>query len=306
MASAGAPAISVIMSVFNGEKYVARALLSILAQTCQDFEVIVVDDGSTDSTVEIINAIADRRISLLTQENRGLTKSLNWALSKARGKWIARHDADDFSICSRFESQLLYLRSHHCVQLLGSSCFIQPEKHGVVNEVYDYPVSNDEILAVFARYNPFVHGSTMIDAELLRACGGYNESYRYVQDYELWSRLLPRTKAHNLPTPLYVRTVHPVASEMTVNKHGIFNEIRDKYLASCDWPAPTGAAATREIRSISNYPVITLSGGWNRSLADTYFRMCLVGKRHKLPWLGMRALSLFYYPWKPVRLYESI
>ena len=210
------PVISLIMSVYNGEKYIARALMSLLAQTFDNFEVILVDDGSTDATANIVRSIRDGRIKYIEQSNSGLTKSLNKALSIATGKWIARHDADDFSISTRFERQLAFLNKNPNIGLLGSSCFIQPERLGMINEIYMYPERYEEILAVFTTYNPFVHGSMLIDRELLLASGGYNEQYRYVQDYELWSRIILKTQAYNLKTPLYVRSIHQSASQVQI------------------------------------------------------------------------------------------
>jgi glycosyltransferase involved in cell wall biosynthesis len=291
------PVISVIMAVYNGERHVARALMSILAQTFTNFEVIIVDDGSKDNTFRIINSIKDRRITLIQHDNVGLTKSLNEALFIARGKWIARHDADDFSISTRFEDQINFLERNPDVGLLGSNCFIQPEKHGIVNEVYVYPEQYSQILAAFASFNPFVHGSMVIDKRLLIDHGGYNESYRYVQDYELWSRLILHTHAHNLPTPLYVRTVHNDCSESTVEKQSIFNEIRDNYLRANRQHFTSKYIPCKSIQSISIYPAITLRNSWNKSISKSYYRMSNELKKHNLPWIGMRMQSVIHFPW---------
>jgi len=290
-----APTISVIMSVYNGERYVARALFSILAQSFSDFEVIVVDDGSGDATADIVTSIRDDRIRLVRQENSGITKSLNRAILLARGKWVARHDADDFSIFNRFEVQLRYLDQHPDVGILGSNCFIQPERVGVVNEIYDYPQNHEEIMAVFTTYNPIVHGAIMIDRALLLANGGYNEKYRYVQDYELWSRLLMQTRTANLQTPLYVRSIHHGTSQQLVDKEPIFNEIRDNFITR--YETAVDPSRFRNIESISLYPAVTLRGSWNRSLRTTLEKISREARRHGMPWLGTRLHSLLYYPW---------
>jgi glycosyltransferase involved in cell wall biosynthesis len=293
------PNISVIMSVFNGERYIARALMSILSQTYADFELILIDDGSTDSTAQIVSQVKDIRLKFHRQENRGLTKTLNKALSLAKGRWIARHDADDFSICTRFMEQVDFLDKNPSVGLLGTSCFIQPEKHGIINEVYDYPELHEEILRAFPVYNPFVHGSVMVRRDLLEAHGGYNESYRYVQDYELWSRILPTTQSHNLSSPLYVRSIHSEASQMSVDKEPIFNEIKSAYLKKSDCIPqvnPTNGSM-RTINSKSLYPLLTLTGNWNLSVAKTFYRIGQECRRHNLAWARFFGQAFLYSPW---------
>lgn len=298
------PHISVLMSVYNGERYILRAIMSILAQTYADFELILIDDGSTDGTAELVNKIQDDRLKFYRQENAGLTKTLNKALSLAKGRLIARHDADDFSIVTRFKRQVDFLDKNSDVGLLGSSCFIQPERHGIVDEVYDYPEMHDDIVDAFAFYNPFVHGSMMIRRDLLEASGGYDEEYRYVQDYELWSRLLPETKAHNLSTPLYVRSVHAQTSQMGVDKQPIFDSIRARYVKKNSLNI-SDCYARREIQSCSLYPIVTIKGGWNRSLADTYFSMSRYFKQSGLPNMNMQGQAILHCPWAVLTLLMS-
>ncbi len=284
------------MSVYDGERYIARSLMSLLVQTYVNFELILVDDGCNDRTADIVKQIEDDRVIFIRQQNMGLTKTLNKALGVARGRWIARHDADDFSIFTRFDKQLQYLYNRPEIGLLGSSCFIQPEPHGIINEIYDYPEHHHEIMAAFPFFNPFVHGSMMIRRDLLEDNGGYNESYRYVQDYELWSRLLPNTQAANLASPLYVRAVHNETSQKKIDKEPIFSEIRDAYLGeSRSLSVPTDSI--RPIKSISFYPTLTLQNGWNRSLAATLQQITLGFRKYNMPWFGTRLQSLLYCPW---------
>lgn len=295
MSGRNAPQISVLMSVYNGEKFIARALLSILSQTYDDFELIIVDDGSSDQTGNIISSFKNDRIVLLKQPNSGLTRALNYALSHARGRWIARHDADDFSVSTRFEEQLSFLRANPKVRLLGSSCYIQPS-HGIVNEVFRYPSSYKEICAAFLTYNPFVHGSMMIDRELLVSNGGYDERYRYAQDYELWSRLIVQTECFNILSPLYVRSVHANTSELTVDKKNIFAEVRDNFLRLN--PAGQFQPDTdSRIESISIYPLVTLKDGYNKRLTQTFRDMQSYCNRFGLPSFKLRLQSLIYSPW---------
>lgn len=181
--------------------------------------------------------------------------------------------------------------------MLGSSCFIQPERHGIINEVYKYPETHCDIVAAFCSYNPFVHGSMVIRRDLIEEQGGYNETYRYVQDYELWSRILGKTKSHNLSEPLYVRSVHQQASETLVDKEPIFKEIRDTYIANCaEEVLFEGDEKVPIIKSKSLYPWITLKEGWNKSIAKTYFRMSLEARKQNLPWGRLFVQSFFHSP----------
>ncbi|HAS7841575.1 TPA: glycosyltransferase family 2 protein, partial [Vibrio cholerae] len=116
------PKISVVMSVYNGEKYLGEAIDSILKQTFSDFEFIIINDGSTDKTLEIIKSYMkkDDRIVLVSRENKGLIVSLNEGLDLAKGQYIARMDADDISIKSRFEKQIEFLDSNPDIGVCGT------------------------------------------------------------------------------------------------------------------------------------------------------------------------------------------
>lgn len=296
MSLMNAPHVSVLMSVYNGQHFIKRSVIGILAQTYSNFELILIDDGSTDGTAELVNSIQDDRIRFYQQANMGLTKTLNKALSLARGRLIARHDADDFSIVTRFMRQIEFMEMNLSVGLLGSSCFIQPEKYGLINEVYDYPEFHEDIVDAFPFYNPFVHGSMMIRRDLIESVGGYNEQYRYVQDYELWSRLLPKTRTHNLKTPLYVRSVHSQTSEVSVNKQPIFDEIKDRYV-ELSRIVNMPHSARLEIKALSLYPTLTVKGGWNRSIADTYFAISNCLRQHGLPFKQLLGHAALHWPW---------
>ncbi len=117
-----APRVNVIMAVFNGEQYLQEAIESILRQTFDNFEFVIIDDGSTDKTVEILNRFSDERIKRLTNEsNIGLTRSLNRGIRFSRGEYIVRQDADDVSLPERLAKQVAYLDAHSMVGLVGTS-----------------------------------------------------------------------------------------------------------------------------------------------------------------------------------------
>ncbi|WP_289020808.1 glycosyltransferase [Desulfobacter postgatei] len=197
-----APLISVIMGVYNGEKYVSRAVESILNQTYKNFEFIIINDGSTDNTKKILESYSDQRIRLFHQENIGLTKTLNKGLEKARGEFIARQDADDISHRSRLERQVRYLERRPDINLAGTHInFI--DKNGKRFSTWRPPETHSDILNALTRYNCFCHGSVIFRKSCLEKTGPYNEFFLYTQDYDLWCRIAECFKVTNIPEVLY-------------------------------------------------------------------------------------------------------
>lgn len=200
------PKMSVIMSVYNGEKYIREAIESILAQTFTDFEFIIVNDGSTGNSLEIIQSYNDKRIRIINNEkNIGLTKSLNKALKQARGEYIARQDADDISLPNRFEEQIKYFEKDPEVALLGTSIYVIDENGKMVGKCVT--LAKPTISDLF-KGNQFNHGSVMFKKDVADDSGGYNELFRYVQDYELWLRIAKHYEVRNLTQPLYKLRFH--------------------------------------------------------------------------------------------------
>ena len=200
------PKISAIMSVYNGEKYLREAIESILNQTFTDFEFIIVNDGSTDNSLEIIKSYDDERIKIINNEqNIGLTKSLNKALKQARGEYIARQDADDVSLPNRFEEQMKYFDKHPEVALLGTSVSYIDENGKITGK---YSVLANPRIHNFLKDNQFKHGSTMFRKEIVNKLGGYNELFKYSQDYELWLRITEHFEVAGIAQILYKSRSH--------------------------------------------------------------------------------------------------
>jgi len=199
------PKISVIMSVYNGERYLREAIDSVLNQTFPDFEFIIVNDGSTDSSLKIIQSYDDKRIRLIENDkNIGLTKSLNKAIKQSQGEYIARQDADDISLLNRFEEQLRYLEQHPEVALLGTSVYQIDERGRTLGRII-VPAKPGRSLF---KENQFNHGSTIFKREAVDRLGGYNELLRYSQDYELWLRMAKYYEVSNLTQALYKLRFH--------------------------------------------------------------------------------------------------
>ena len=194
------PKVSVIMSVYNGERYLREAIDSILNQTFKDFEFIIVDDGSIDRTLEILKEYAekDERIRIITNsENIGLTKSLNKAIKFAKGKYIARMDADDISLPERLEKQIEFMEKNPEVGLLGTA-YYETNQEGEIIGRRNFSITNEKLKKVLIKYNPFFHSSVMIKKTILDKVGLYNENIPTAQDYDLWFRIAKNYKLANL------------------------------------------------------------------------------------------------------------
>lgn len=199
------PLISVIMSAYNEEAYVERAIKSILGQTEQDLEVIIFDDCSTDTTTDIIERIGDERIRLYKNaENCGLTCNLNKGLRLAKGKYIARMDGDDISLPERFEKQVRYFEEHPDVMLI--SC--QTQNFGESSLCGKLKGSSEELKTRMLVRPVFAHPGFMMRRELLDKGFLYDETFRTAQDYELASRVADEYKIGIVQEILLYYRVH--------------------------------------------------------------------------------------------------
>jgi glycosyltransferase involved in cell wall biosynthesis len=210
------PKVSVVMSVFNGGDFLNHSIESILFQTFQDFEFIIVNDGSEDDSLEKINKYArsDERIIVINQEkNIGLTKCLNIGCNLSKGEYIARHDADDISLNTRLEKQLNVIEKRNDVVLLGSLFFEINNERKVISKYFD----ENLILKKLKLQNPLIHSSAFIRSEIFRKIGFYNELYKTSQDYDAWLRISKHGKLVMLNEPLI---------DYYVNQNSISNKYR--------------------------------------------------------------------------------
>lgn len=200
------PNVSVIMGVHNDEEFVADAIDSILEQSYEDFEFIIVDDASTDDSRTIIERYTDERIILLeNQTNQGLTPSLNRALREASGTFVARQDADDVSDPERFERQVRFLDRNPDVSVVGTAAYLIDESGSITSSrsVLRTPTFDDLL-----EKNHIIHGSIMARRSVLLDLDGYDEFFRYSQDLDLWLRLSKEFSIANITEPLYRLRIH--------------------------------------------------------------------------------------------------
>lgn len=198
------PKVTVLMPVYNGQKFLKPAVESIISQTFKDFEFLIIDDGSKDKTLPIIKAyeVKDPRIVVVSRPNKGLVATLNEGLKKARGEYIARMDADDISLKSRLNTEVEYLDAHPDVGLVGSNYSIIDErgKHLIDTNVFTHPT---DLKLCLVTCNQYGHGSVMIRKSILAKVGDYDKSVGHLEDYDLWIRISRVAKVANIEEPLY-------------------------------------------------------------------------------------------------------
>ena len=190
------PAVTVLMPVHNGERFLKEAIGSILAQSFRDFELLIIDDGSTDRSRQIAESFGDRRIVLVTNaENRGTVHVLNQGIALAKGRYIARMDADDISLPERLERQVRFMDEHPEVGVSGTG--MRLIKNGRLRNTRTHATSDEE-LKIQLLFSPcFFHPTVIIRAELAQA-HPYPDNLVYTQDYNYWTHLAPLTRFANL------------------------------------------------------------------------------------------------------------
>jgi len=199
-----APLISVVLPVYNVAPYIKEALDSVLNQTIQDFEIIVIDDCSTDNTLEVIESIKDARIRIIKKsENKGLIDSLNIGFTEAKGEFIARMDGDDLNTPDRFEKQLHILQNNSEITACG--CWLQC--FGTSNKIIKHKQYHKEIQAHLLLSNSMSLGATMLKTSAYRSFK-FDETKLHAEDYDFWAKTAWESKMYNIQEVLYLYRVH--------------------------------------------------------------------------------------------------
>jgi glycosyltransferase involved in cell wall biosynthesis len=215
------PQVSAILPVFNAERYIGDAVQSILDQTFRDFELIIINDGSTDGSLAVLEKLAakDSRIRLVSRPNTGYVKALNEAVGLSTGEFIARMDADDFCLPGRFEQQVSYLNKHPDCSLLGTNVNQMDQDGSIIGPMRDVGFGHDSIThSLLRRGWPIVHPSVMMRAAASRKIGGYVLAYCPNEDHDLFLKMGEVGRLENLPQVLLNYRKH-TASESVVKQH---------------------------------------------------------------------------------------
>jgi len=220
------PAISVAMSVHNGERFLAAAIDSVLCQSFGDFELLLLDDGSRDDSPAIIadHAARDARIRPILRENRGLVASLNQLIGEARAPIIARMDADDICAPERFARQIGFMAAHPDYGVVG--CWTEDiDEHGGPFKVSgpEHPTNHDDFLLAIENGWPLLcHPAAMFRKDLVEAVGGYHGAFRHCEDLDLWLRLASVTRLCSIPERLLRYRHYP---EQVSSRHATEQQI---------------------------------------------------------------------------------
>jgi len=227
------PKVSVIMAVYNNNRYIVESVDSVLAQSFDDFEFIIVDDGSTDGVSETLEKYAakDNRIILLKNEtNIGVAKSPNRALKVAKGEYIARIDSDDVCFVNRFQKQVEYLDKNQDIALVYSNALIIDKDSNEVCCFYK-PLSVEKVLCNLEIHNYITNSTVMFRRKIFSTLNGYNESCRVGEDRDLWVRM--RDSGYSFGY------IDEILLKYRINPDSVRGENRDNYwfkLAKyCQW-----------------------------------------------------------------------
>jgi glycosyltransferase involved in cell wall biosynthesis len=205
-----APAVTVLMPVLNGERFLEKAIASILAQTWSEFEFVIIDDGSTDATPDVIASFRDARIHVITNRApEGVARALNRGIDAARAPFVARHDGDDVAHPKRLETQLAFFRMNPEVVLLGTQVRVLDERGRASHPPGWRRALTQEGIRFQSMFdNPFIHSSVVFRREVIQDLGGYDPAFVSAEDFYLWSRVAARYPVRNLPQKLVGFRLH--------------------------------------------------------------------------------------------------
>jgi glycosyltransferase involved in cell wall biosynthesis len=251
------PLVSVLLPVYNAQKFLSESIESILTQTYQNLELIVVDDASTDDSWQIMQLYKekDNRVKIFQNiQNLKLSRTLNKALSSASGKYIARMDADDISLPDRIQLQVDYMESHPEVGICGGRMNIIGTD-GVIFGCRKYHLVDKEIRSHIFRYSPYSHPLIMMRKNVLDQVGGYRHEYNPAEDYELYFRIGEISRFGNLPhTLLNYRIVgNSMTTGDTKKMERLTIRIRDQYRKSPHYTFSLGDYVYNTLHKISLY-----------------------------------------------------
>lgn len=237
-------AVTVLLPVYNGEAYVGKAIESILTQSYGDIELLVIDDGSKDSTPEILTRYlaSDARVRVLRHDNHGVGYTLNRGMREARGRFIAELGADDLALPGRLEKQVAFMEEHpDYVAVGGYLSIVDLEDHPI--GLRTYPTTDERLRASMLLFNPFGSPAIMYRRDDALAAGGYTARFSTCEDYDFLLRLATRGKVANLPEPLTAYRFHGSSTKSTKTIRALRDTVSIKRVAFAEYGyRPTMAA----------------------------------------------------------------
>jgi glycosyltransferase involved in cell wall biosynthesis len=255
--------VSIILPIYNAELFLGTALRSILDQTFVDFELIAINDGSTDNSADILASFHDNRLRIINNDgNKGLIHTLNKGLDEAKGKYIARMDADDVALPNRLEIQLKRLAENPSIVLIGTN-MEQIDSRGLTVGYIDYPETDMSIRETLKTHSAFGHPTVIFDKKAAIEVGGYRGEFKHCEDYDLWLRLSTKGELANVQIPLLRYRIH--SNQIT------FNNIKAQHLAHMK--------AITDNLGITDYSIFDKITGKDGTLASKYLSIAYQQKQ---------------------------
>ena len=197
------PKVSIIIPTYNQSQYLEEAVESVLNQTYKNIEIIIVDDGSTDNTPEVIKSF-DNKIIYIQQKNKGASGARNTGIKKANGQYIAFLDSDDLWLKNKLEKQIKFIQNNPEIGLLGTGCYQMIDINKMIYKKI-FPAKNEILQKDLIKYNPFIQSSVMIKKDVFNSIGLYDEKFKESEDYDLWLRIAQKYKVANLEQALVTK-----------------------------------------------------------------------------------------------------
>lgn len=277
--------LSVVLSTYNEEKYIAESIKSILNQSYPYFEFIIVNDGSTDNTLQIIKSFNDPRIVIIDKPNSGLPDSLNKGIEKAKYDWIARMDGDDIALPDRFEKQVKYINDN--IGVIGGQFKFIDENGCFLN----YPPSKKPLhtlkskLFILLGWNPLAHPTALIRKKILEKVGKYDTNFKASQDLDLWLRLSKHCSIINTSEQILLYRKH--ANNISSSKKDYQQKL--SFLAFIKYALNINTSLSdEEFKRLCNHKIIKEAINVNSKYAEKLYSN---NKKHNL-------LIVKYYLWR--------
>lgn len=260
--------VTVLMPVYNAEKYLAEAIDSVLMQSHKDFEFLIINDGSTDHSLEIINRYSDNRIRVITQKNGGVSAALNTGLKHATGEYIARFDADDVCYPTRIEEQYHFMRAHDEYVIVGADIDYIDKDGEYLFSFTTIGHTNEEIKERISLGCPFVHSAVMYKKDVVLAMGGYEVKAHTFEDYFLWMKLIDKGKVFNFNKAMIKVRFNP--ESVTVD----YKDYNETFLRLREKALKTGIITDEEgdqlLKSVKRLDRKTKEFSYNNMLGKKY------------------------------------
>ena len=269
------PSVSFVLPVYNAGEHLAAAVESVLTQTYRDFEVLAINDGSTDGSRDVLASFKDDRLRILDQPNNGLVATLNRGIREARGPWIARMDSDDVCLPHRLQRQMAHLTANPDMALLGGYVATIDEQGELLADVVPFPVSHDELWqAIGVRPWVMCHPAVVIRKQAAIEAGLYDPAYKHAEDTEFFARLMTKYRAANLPEVVLKYRLRQGAVSGQFKDHGRVNAaLVGKIKAR--WKPGESFASTAEERAAAEAEIgASATKVGPRDAASTYHCRC--------------------------------